>query len=116
LILKKKKLITESVEAKLSHEVQVDNPITADARVQSPINKIKAQIQLEDSCSANQAHGHKASNIEFASVPAGQADNSAARMPSPSVDLSAAPADTDQSPDVETLTPAIWSRFFLLSP
>lgn len=112
----KKKPITESVEAKLSHEVQVDNPITADARVQSPINKIKAQIQLEDSCSADQAHGHKASNIEFASAPAEQADNNAARMPSPSVDLSAAPADTDQSPDVETLTPAIWCQIFSAIP
>ena len=37
-------------------------------------------------------------------------------MPSPPVDLSVAPADTDQSPDVETLTPAIWCQIFSAIP
>lgn len=115
----KKKPIADNFEAKRSHDVQVDNPITVDTRAQSPINELMAQIQSKDGCltdSTDQAQGHQPSNIEFASTLAEQADDNAARMPSPSVDFSDVPADTARSPDVETLTPATWCQIFSAIP
>ncbi|MAV75992.1 MAG: hypothetical protein CBD32_02895 [Actinobacteria bacterium TMED172] len=115
----KKKPITENVEAKRSSELQVDDSISADAPMQSPVDELKTQIEskgISSGDSSVQSQGSKPLNIELASTPLEQANSDADGIPLPSVDVSDTSTGSTKTPDIEALTPAVWCQIFSAIP